>query len=289
MRACTCLQARQRRRWAERVANVHGFYCHSARHQQLCPLHASRRHRYARSSALGQGRAAAPPSSRSTVHHPPTAPPAALTASTSRPKCLYTRPAELRRVVSKPCPNFSVNSRWWWSSRSRGKSYSPAGRGREVRGLRRVQTGCGGLWLAPGFLWAPLVWRREFQPFGNASPLGMPVCRAVCSPWGARSSRVLPGAEPNPAPPAEEYPLPIPRAAAHRSPPTSITTSRSLRTSGSRVRTISASLKRGVCLSSQHPSASSQWNVPLCVPIFTMARFVPAARAAALMRRACPR
>jgi hypothetical protein len=49
-------------------------------------------------------------------------------------------------------------------------------------------------------------------------------------------------------------------------PPTSITTSRVLMTSGSRVRTMSAPANLAVWRSRKAPSASSQWKEPLCVP-----------------------
>jgi hypothetical protein len=59
-----------------------------------------------------------------------------------------------------------------------------------------------------------------------------------------------------------------------------MTTSRSCSTLGSRVRTTFASLNRGVCFSRKQPSASSQWNVPLCVPIRTIARLLEVCTAA---------
>lgn len=48
----------------------------------------------------------------------------------------------------------------------------------------------------------------------------------------------------------------------------------SFHTAGSRLLTMSASLYSGSCFSRKQPRDSSQWNVPLCVPILgILARF----------------
>mmetsp|Transcript_186 Transcript_186/g.480 ORF Transcript_186/g.480 Transcript_186/m.480 type:complete len:302 (+) Transcript_186:1227-2132(+) len=57
------------------------------------------------------------------------------------------------------------------------------------------------------------------------------------------------------------------KATSSYTAPTSMTMSACLSTSGSRDRTISASLKRSSWRSIQQPRASSQWNDPECVPI----------------------
>ena len=54
-------------------------------------------------------------------------------------------------------------------------------------------------------------------------------------------------------------------------PPTSITMSSLSSTAGSRDRVTDAALYCGVCCRRKHPRASSQWNVPLCVPMLGIA------------------
>jgi hypothetical protein len=65
-------------------------------------------------------------------------------------------------------------------------------------------------------------------------------------------------------------------------PPTSMTTSRPESTAGSRVRTISAPANWGVWRSRKQPRASSQWKVPLWVPMVApILRLLPSVVAAA--------
>jgi hypothetical protein len=160
----------------------------------------------------------------------------------------------------------SALPRWWWSNRSFAASYTPptsitmSSRSKTCRSVQRVALRCNVVTLSNGL---------RYDARCNMLSYVVATCRAAMQRVVLRCNVMCFIATQSAASQCAALCRNVFLCAAaccNVSCCIATTTGR-LSTSLSRERTILAFAKSGCCRSSQHPSASSHWNVPECVPI----------------------